>query len=235
MRPGAFRAVTPPPVGKLERDSVRLGVCRFAEADVTWLGTFPGYTWLGYALPPGGIVKHSLIRFDFGPSIVYAASSDRIWIGDSETGDIRMFDTRGEQVAVTRAPVMARELSRSALDRARARALEFARNAGVEARITAVYASAREQRYAPLFTRFVAGPNGEVSIEGFQEVDMSSKSVVVLDRAGMPIATVELPARTRLLEVGANYILGVQIRPLAVPRAKGTGGRAISAVHSQPR
>ena len=208
---GGMRVVTPPPVGALARDSMTLGLLDPAKESVLWLGTFPGNTWLGYALPPGSAaVSQSLTRFPFGSSIVYAAAGNRVWIGNSENGVIQIFDAMGEPVGTTQAPVRARQLSREALEQSRSQTLASAMDPVAKARISAVYSQAARGGAAPYFSRFVPGPNDELWIESFQEAESAQTAVIVLDRAGAPLATLDLPPRATLLQAGTDYVLVMQ-------------------------
>ncbi len=205
---GGMRAITPPPVGEVSRDSMTLGILDTKQSTVSWLDTFPGNAWLGYALPPGSAaVSNSLTRFIFAGSLIYAAGGNRVWIGDSESGRIRLFDANGRPVGATRAPWRSRRLSRPALEEARRQALESTTDPSAKARITAVYYQATGLGTAPFFARFVAGPNDELWIESFREAESASTEVVVLNRIGVPTATFDIPPRTMLLEAGDGYVL----------------------------
>jgi hypothetical protein len=210
VRPGGFAAVTPPPLGTLQRDSMTLGVLHVGDpGEVSWLGTFSGNTWYSYNLSTGP-VKTTLARYTLGSSLVAIASGDRVWVGDTGTGSIRLFDATGKSVGALTVPFTSRPFSEPALARAKARALESANNADLRSRIEGLYAADLRPQTTPRFSRLIAGVSGEVWVEAYQEDPGAVTQVVVVSPTGRPIATLTIPPSVTIHEAGADYAVGVE-------------------------
>lgn len=210
VRQGGFSVATPPPLGTLQRDSMTLGVLRVGDpGEVVWLGTFPNNTWYSYNLSSGP-VKTTLARFTLGPSLASVAAGDHVWIGDTGTGFIRLFDAAGKPAGTLTVPFVSRPFSELALARAKARALEAATNTDLRNRIEGLYASDIRPPVTPRFSRLIAGVAGEVWIESYQEDPGAATQVVVVSASGRPMATLIVPPNVTIYEGGADYAVGVE-------------------------
>lgn len=207
--PAGFRRIVPPPSGKVVRDSTAVGILRLGEpGEVTWVGTWPGASWVSYALSSGP-VRTGVARFAFGPSLVIGASTERVWIGDSGEGIIRIYDASGALQGMARMPAGRRAFVNAVLARVKARALSTATTIDERSRIMAQFASGVRPTWVPAFTQFVPGPTGEMWVVLFQEEAALGEQAVVFDARGSAVATATLPSDVRLLEVGRDYLLGV--------------------------
>ena len=214
---GTFRPVFPV-AGALTRDTMTVGLLRVAEPPgaVVWFGDFPNNSWLGYSSPSmrNGV---GFTRFPLGPSLVVAASGDRAWLGDSESGAITILDAAGRRVGQVQVPVRARPFVDAALARAKQAALADAATDDQKARWENVYGGSHRPRMAPLFTRFTPAPDGGMAIELFEEEDRAvARSTLVLDRNGQAVAGFVVPPNVVVHELGADYLLGVHFDPEGV-------------------
>jgi hypothetical protein len=208
------RAATPPPDGVVKRDTLTLGILQIHPSQVvSWIGDFPNRSWFSYAMPPGAFLDRGIAVHSLGPSLVLGASDDAVWIGDSGTGMISIFDASGSLVTEIPFPVPARPFDEATLRDARTAELAavpdldpVGRRAGIEA----LYSSRMRPPTAPLFTRFTAGPAGEMWIEQFSEVPKAEHGVVVLDRTGREIGRATIPAGLTLHTVDHNRVIGVR-------------------------
>ena len=200
-----------PVAGVLARDTMPVGILRGGPTGtVEWLGNFPNISWLGYPSPAlrSGV---GMVRYTLGPSLVTGVSQDRVWIGDSGTGEITIRDATGTIVAKADLPVRARAFSEASLERAKQRALAAATRPQDRASHEALYASAHRPRRAPVFTRFIPANDGQMGVELFEEEDRAvSRSVLMLDRNGIPRGQFVCPAGVVLHEIGVDYVLGVE-------------------------
>jgi len=207
---GQIRVVNPV-AGLVTRDTMALGVLHGGAAgEVRWIGDFPNNSWLGYASPslPSGM---GFTRFTLGPSLVTGASADRIWIGDAGTGDITIRDAGGRTVAKAGMPVRPRAFSTAALERAKRSALTSASTPDLTARYENLYDRSRRPRTAPVFTRFIAGTDGQMGVELFEEEGPRvPRSIAILDRDGEVVARLTIPANVVVHEIGTDYVLGIQ-------------------------
>jgi hypothetical protein len=200
-----------PVAGVLSRDTMPVGILRGGPSGtVEWLGNFPNLSWLGYASPAlrGGV---GMVRYTLGPSLVTDVSQDRIWIGDSGTGEIAIRDATGVVVAKAELPVRSRAFSDAALERAKQRALAAATRPQDRASYEALYAAEHRPRRAPVFTRFIPASDGQMGVELFEEEDRAvPRSILILDRNGIPRGQFVCPAGVILHEIGPDYALGVE-------------------------
>lgn len=214
---GGFRVVQPV-AGLVTRDTMPLGILRVGEpGEILWFGEFPNNSWLGYASPSvrGGV---GLTRYTLGPSLVTGASADRVWIGDSGTGAITIFNADGKPVAHSRVPLRPRAFSEAALERAKRHSLASASNDDQRARYESLYDKARRPGTAPLFTRFIPSAEGQMAVELFEEDRTVETSLIVFDPDGTPVAGLVVPSNVMLHEIGSDYALGVQIDDDGVER-----------------
>lgn len=206
---GGFRAIGSVAVGEIIHDSISLGILTAGDPGAfVSLGKFPSSWRFGYALASiagqTGIATYSL-----GPSTVTGVSGDRVWIGDSGTGEITILDSGGVRVTTVRLPIRPRPFSAAGLEAAKKRALESAANADDRARHEALYSPGLLPRMAPFFARFVAGVDGEMWVQLFDEDTSAPTRFIVLDKGGRPLARAVLPSRLRVDDVGQDYLLGV--------------------------
>jgi hypothetical protein len=206
-----FRVLDPNlSAGVLSRDSMTLGILTVGDpGQVVWLGAFPNVTLITYASPfLSG--RAGLIRTLLGPFLAIAVSADRVWIGDSGTGEIAIFDAAGKPVSRVTMPTRPRPLNDPAIERARQRALASATTDDERARVDAQYAKASRPRTAPHFTNFTPGVDGEMWIALFDEDPSAPTRFLVLDRSGKPRARAVLSPNVTATEIGRDYVLGRQ-------------------------
>ncbi|HLA91049.1 MAG TPA: hypothetical protein VJL28_11530 [Gemmatimonadaceae bacterium] len=185
-------------------DPLRVG----DPGEVTWLGQFTATSYFWYALASAPNRTTAGV-YTLGPTLITGATADRVWIGDSGTGEITVFDGAGKRVGRVTLPMPLRGFSDDALDRARKRAVESARDADDRARFEALYDKSIRPRTAPAFTRFVTGPDGEMWVELFEEDPAAARRFVIFDRAGRAVAGVVVPPAVKLHDVGPDHVLGV--------------------------
>jgi len=134
-----------------------------------------------------------------------------VWIGDSGTGQVTLFDATGRQVRQFRVPMEPRQFDVPALENARDSRM---RSAGTQvfSRVVAEaqYSLQHLPETAPLFTRFIPGADGEMWMEQYNEDPLAPISFVVVDEHGAGVARVTLPVGFAIQDVGRNYVLGIE-------------------------
>jgi len=206
---GGWRIISNFTPGAVIHDTANLVLITSGDSSrAVALGRFESTLRFGYALAssPG---RTGIATYTLGPALVTGASGDRVWIGDSGTGQIRILSATGESLATITVPVPQRAFSRAALDAARRDALAAAANDDERAMYEVLYLRSLLPRTAPVFTRFVSGIEGEVWVELFDENQAAPKRFVVLDRDGRLRARVSLPTNARVEDVGRDFVLGV--------------------------
>jgi hypothetical protein len=204
--------------GVLIRDSIQLGVYTPGDpGTVVWVGTFPGITLLAFApyTPPP---TPRLARYPYGSQTVYEVSGDRLWLGDSHRLELTVFDATGRVVVRPRLPLTQRPIDQARLNRVTRREVAAAADEDEKARLNALRDAASRESSAPLFSRLVAGPDGEMWVELFRE-DLAAPGVfLVLSPSGAPVARARAPARVQFFEIGQDYALGVRTEDDGVER-----------------
>lgn len=204
------RAVSPPELGTLRRDSIELGILRLDDpGEVRSLGSFPSRTWGAYRVV-NAAVPTAMFRHVLGPDLVTGASGDRVWIGDSGTGTIRIYGADAQPLGEVTPPIAPRTFRDDAVERARTRALDNARGRDDSSRVDAMYDRRVRPSTAPRFTRFAPGLDGELWVETFQEDPAAGRDMIVLSRTGQPLAQVTIPANVAVHEAGRTYVTGVE-------------------------
>jgi hypothetical protein len=209
---GGFRALPEGlQAGQLSRDTVKLGL--FSPRDsgsVRWLGEFPASTFFTYVSPfLGGRVSLAVVTLAPGNAAV--ASGSRVWIGDSGTGVITIFDAQGARVAQFNFPAAPRPLTEEIRERGRKFALDGARTDQQRAMTEARWAKDAVPKNLPFFSSFVAGTGGEVWIQETPDDPAAATRFVVFGATGAPVGRVVVPARVTLHEIGRDYVLGVAV------------------------
>jgi hypothetical protein len=164
-------------------------------------------TFVSYSLPSVvggfGFANSALVALD-----VISASADRVWIGNSATGTIRLLNADGSAVSTVPPLAAPRPFDIAKLDAVSKRLQAGLDNADRRARIAAQYSRAARPARAPVFTRFVSGTNGEMWVELYREDPNAAAEFRVLNRDGRTIAAVTMPAGVRVEDVGSDYVLG---------------------------
>ncbi len=187
-------------------DSTPVGVLSLTDVSRPyWIGMLRNETML---LPQrgGGRGRGSQrIPYPYGRSTSVAVSGDRVWIGDSETGTITQYNSLGRGLTVFSSPTPARPLDTAAIRRQRASVLSDAMNWDNPESLVPLPITGK----APRFTRFIAGTNGEMWIEVFDENKVAMKSYVVVNRSGKAIGRVVMPRRMVPFLIGPMDVMGV--------------------------
>lgn len=210
VQPGGFTVATPPPLGTLRRDSSALGVFSTdTPRRVSWFGRFPGVTWMAFELPgePG---RTTMGTQTLAATLVMATSGELAWIGDSETGRIRLVSSGGDSIRTLRLPTQRRPFDSKAIERARDADLEAATSEFARARVQEKYRARSRPDSAPHFSRFVAGEQGTMWIQLFEADPSRPSEWLVFDATGRQLARTILPAGFKLWSVARDTIAGVQ-------------------------
>jgi hypothetical protein len=213
---GGLRAATAPPAGTIIRDTLTLGILMIGpqSQSVAWIGEFPNNSWFSYALPAAASGRRVMARYTLGASLAIGASGDRAWLGDTGTGMIVAIDRDGAVVMRTEFPIPPRPFDEATLEQARNAALEAVPDpdiVGARARIDELYSEELRPATAPRFTRFTAGPDGEMWVECFEEIVSAEHCAVVIDQSGREIARATIPPGLDLRAVDRDRIIGIQL------------------------
>ena len=215
-RGSLFQALTTPlDPAVLRADSITYGVAIAGEDSVTWLpsvrrGWSVVFPWAG------GPIPHSSAPFPQRGGTHVAASGDRVWVVDGESGSVRAFDAAGREVASSRLPLEPVPHDAAALDRRRDSELRGATRALDSARIRAQWGSDHRPATAPLAAEAHGDSEGGVWIRLWDADVDAPQSFLVLDRDGRAVARATVPAGLDVQHVGRDFVLGVRRDSLGV-------------------
>jgi hypothetical protein len=159
--------------------------------------------------------------YTLGPSLVHGASGGRVWIGDTGSGLIRIFDSSGTTVTQVEFPLPPRAFDEAVLEREHRAALARVGESditGGRAWVEGLYDSDYRPAAAPRFARFIPGPAGEMWVESYSEEVAAPHTLVVLDSGGRHVGNATAPAGVTPHVVSEERLVGVQVDSLGVER-----------------
>ena len=191
------------------RDSAMIGVVSLSDLMPSWIATLSSEMILIPGFSGGRGRMPAVVPYVFGKTEAYAVSGDRLWIGDSETGRIEQYDSRGRKLGQFFAPIPQRPIDSLVIRGQRQAAINDAMNWNDRARLDASY-TAPLPAFAPRFQRFLPGPGGEMWVELFSERREVPATYLVLDVTGKAKGRLTMPRATTLFEVGTDYVMAVR-------------------------
>lgn len=207
-RGAAFRVLSEAPNGVL-RDSMRLALFRGDSlTEVIPLADRPGKPSLAVldASRPGGFRARAYRQ---GHALHWTAGLDVLWLGESGTGELLRYSAAGARLDSLSAPFPSRAWNSSTVRRL-ARA---ATDALDRAEWDAQWLPSTPPRFAGLH----ADPGGSVWVEEFREDPTETRELRLVEPRGAITARMTVPGGVRVLEIGRDYLLGVQEDADGVP------------------
>ncbi|NIO33140.1 MAG: hypothetical protein GTN75_15290 [Gemmatimonadetes bacterium] len=179
------------------------------------LGSFPGPEWV--IAPVGPVGQWERRRRPFGSETAFAAAGDRFYVGDNATYEIRAYSATGRLIQVMR-----RAAIPITLEQADIQAFEDSALAVGDAR--------RRRQMRVLFDNLPAPPRTypayapDIQVDGDLNVWVRKSSRAgdqlsewsVFSAAGELLGTVVMPPGIDVLDIGADYVLGLQRDELGV-------------------
>lgn len=202
-----FRAVSPPPLETVQRDTIDIGVFDPLLGSVDWIGPVPNNSWTSYRL--AGTDRLAMTRLPLGASLAVVALGDLIWIGDTGNGAIRVVSAEGETLREFTAQVERRELDGQRRAELRRVAMESVRDELMKARVEAQYSDDVLPQLEPAFSRFVVSRDSLVWVVS-RGAKLDSSEASVLTRLGERLARVSLPPHFVLWDADRDFVAGVR-------------------------
>lgn len=214
-----FRAVSPPPLETVQRDTIDIGVFDPPVGSVDWIGPVPNNSWTSYRL--GGSDRLAMTRLPLGASLAVVALGDLVWIGDTGSGAIRLVSEAGEPLREFTVQGERRELDGQRRAELRRVAMESVRDGLMKERVEAQYSDDILPQLEPAFDRFVVSRDSLVWVVG-RRATLDSSEASVLTPLGHQLARVLLPPHFTLWDADRDFVAGV--------RTDSTGAETV-AVH----
>lgn len=204
---GIARVIAERPAGTIWSDSLKIGVLTPAEpGNVAWIGKFPSGQLLSFPSPmvPG---RMAATRFIYGTAAGFAVVGDRLWVGNSDTPEVNVYDSKGAKSLVFRLPMSMVEFDHGTIERMRRMPIDTSVGVFQRAGRIALNAAALPS-HAPLYSRFVAG-DSEVWVEQYEDDTTRGRKFVIVDERGRGLGQVTVPPGFMLYQPGKDFILGV--------------------------
>ncbi|TVP45876.1 MAG: hypothetical protein EA350_08280 [Gemmatimonadales bacterium] len=174
---------------------------------VAELGTFTSSERIGM---PTGSSPHP-----FGRHAVLAVGEDRVHIGTSESFEVLVFDHAAELRAIFRGPAPDLEIRPEHLARYREEG-ESAENPEFHARMARQMAEADMPPSFPAYDRLELDDQGHLWVREFRKPGEEGPFWHVFDPDGALLGRVRTPASMEILEIGADWVLGLHRDALGV-------------------
>ncbi|MDZ4675296.1 MAG: hypothetical protein SGI84_12630, partial [Gemmatimonadota bacterium] len=178
------------------------------DGQVDWLAEQPSGAIFVYN-PTGDVANAAVGVIAFTPWFHAAAAGSNFWYGESGADSLIRLDTRTGERTVVRLPFPAAAPSPAAIAALRAEALGQARFPADSGYAEAKHSGRYLPKQLPYFGGLRATSNGELWVPEYSEQPPAPTRHLVLNETGVALAWVTMPAGVRLLDAGADYIIGV--------------------------
>ena len=177
---------------------------------VTWLIESPSMAVFVYN--PTGNLKGAMVGpVGFTPFLMHVANGQSVLYGDAATDSLTI--QTGGRRTVVRVPLSKRTITQAMAEAARERELARIPVAGREkarAFTSAKYDLKQLLKELPVFSKLLAGVDGETWIEEYTPTSQEPTRYLVIGPNGSARAWISAPAGFRIAEVGRDYVAGVQ-------------------------
>jgi hypothetical protein len=212
---GTFALGGEPPLGRAGRDLEPLFHISADGRTAIEVGSFPGQEWATVPAGPGGRLERR--KRPFGRETTFAAAVDRFYVADNQKYEIRAFSMSGRLVQIIRMEMVPIPLEASQI-----RAFEDSVIAAVEemARPQMRTVLAAMPSPPPTYPAFAPG----IRVDSDLNVWIKESSPPgdrrspwsVFSAAGVFLGLVEMPPGLEVLQIGADYVLGLHRDELGV-------------------
>jgi hypothetical protein len=192
------------------RDSVYVLHVDVAGAPVDTFGLFPGAHVDVRLIEFGGRSMPIPITLPFSPGTNVAAAGDRVYVGVSDTYEIRLYARTGTLTHLIRKRHEPRSVTEADIDEHRARllvAIEGQANPFM-AQFRDAYANVAYPETMPAFGQLLLDREGNLWVAETVGLQDEPRRWSVFDRERQWLGDVTTPARLLVREIGADYVLG---------------------------
>jgi hypothetical protein len=179
------------------------------------VGTWPSARMGPLGQPPLQLVTSPM----FEPRLVGAAAGDRLLVTNCRTPEYRVIDPQNGLERVVRWPAVEDSVTEDDVRAYRARRLE---PMGPEQQvgIRGFLDSMPINEIMPACDQLRIDSDGRAWVRTFLRPAAPLQRWLVFDSSGGPLFSIEFPAQTRVMDIGAEYITVIERRPLDVQRIR---------------
>lgn len=175
-----------------------------ASGAIDWLARIDGATMFVHN-PTGNIKEATVGASAFSAWAYSAASGSAVWFGESASDSLVMVSGNGQRRTV-KLPFPRRGVDARLSAQRRSAALESARSDKGREFIEAQWSGDRVPKIMPYFGGIVPGIRGEAWVREYEQ-----DRYAVIDATGTPRAFVVTPPGLRLVDIGADYVIGIHL------------------------
>lgn len=194
------------------RDSVRLMVLDSAAAPADTLGTFPAGLVVVKNLEMFGRSFPMPVPVPFSPTTVVAAGPDAVYVGTTDSYEIRVLARDGTLRRLIRRNAAGRVVTQADRDEMAERMKELPGQAGQMAAVMEQFQKAMaDVEYPatlPAYSQLLVDAEGNLWVADHPGARTTATQWTIFDRDGRMLGTLTMPERFRPREIGADYVLG---------------------------
>jgi hypothetical protein len=145
-----------------------------------------------------------------------AVAGERLYVGDSGSGEITVYSRQGTPAATLRSPLVPWPVGSEDVAAYRKNQLEAIEDPDRRREMQATLDAAPVPALSPAFGGLAVDPDGNVWIQAYPRPADTTVTWAVLGPDGAPLARIEVPRPLQVMEVGRDYLLGLRRDELGV-------------------
>lgn len=154
----------------------------------------------------------------FGRQGFPVAAGDRLYVGDSGSGQISIYSLAGERVRTVPSPHTAWRVEPADVEKYREERLAPIEDPNRRREMVATLEGAPTPDVAPSFGALLVDGEGNLWVQAYPRPSAPDVAWAVLAPDGSPLGRLQAPRGLRVMEVGRDYLLGVRHDDLGVER-----------------
>jgi len=192
------------------RDSIALMRLDETGAPTDTLGVFPNSVQQVVMMEFMGNKVPMPIAVPFSPSMTVAVGADRVYVGISDTWEIRVYSPTGSLQRLIRRRHEPRVVTESDVEKNRSRLSELmeGQNNPFAKQYSDAYATVDYPPTMPAFGEILTDPDGNLWVSDYVPSQEESRHWSVFDSEGRWLGDVVTPPRLTVRQIGSDYILG---------------------------
>jgi hypothetical protein len=156
----------------------------------------------------------------FGRPSYSAVGGTRLYVADGGTGEISIYSLTGQRTGTLRTPFSGWRIGSDDTEQYRRAKLDPIVDASRRREVQAALEAAPVPGVAPSLGGLRVDADENVWVQAYPRPADTERSWMVLSAAGAPIGAVTVPGGLQVMEVGAEYLLGVRRDELGVEKVE---------------
>jgi hypothetical protein len=200
-----------PPESGYGRRSARLVLLDADGSENSTIGTFPdAYT---YSMVTGRRGDYTFVEdrpVPFSPRLSFATDGEMVYVGTAEAYDVAVLNRLGRIVRIMRREWTPQEVTRRERDALAQRTVEGLSSVSADSSTAVEWVEAHARKHVPPYGRLMVDALGFLWVAEYPLVRHEPNWWSVYDPQGRLMGDVQVPLDLALVEIGAEYLLGVR-------------------------